>query len=360
MQPIKNLLAGLLVCSTLLSYSQNCTQKLRLANETYNAGRLHELPEICKPCLDDTRSDHFTKEEKVIAYKLLAQAYIYLEEPQEADKAMLNLLKTDGFFEINPKVDPAEFISQYQKFRTLPVISITSKVIFTGTYAQPIAAHNTGNSISPNGKFTPNISISFSLGAEKILVKNKWTLATEVNYVQRSYTHTKASMFDYDDNNGIPAASISSIYTQRRIDFYPLIQYSIFRKKKSSLHPFVGIGPGVSYLLSSENEIKTTLLDINSSSRNTISGKNVDTTNSFNKLVYSVLFIAGGKFRIGTLYVTGDVRFQYGLSNLANEKRSNQEALFDYGYQIPDFKTHNLMISVGVIKPLFVPKKLIK
>lgn len=360
------LLAGVvLFLGSLAGVAQTCTQTLRLANETYNAGRLHELPKICEKCLDPKSEDQFSKEEKRDAYKLLTQAYIYLEEPEQADKAMLSLLKTDGFFEINDKIDPAEFIGQYKKFRTLPVISLTPKFGFTGTFVSPITVFNTGNSFSPDGKFSPAISIYAGLGVEKILVKNKWTLSAEIFYMTKSFAYNNPIFLDYDQLNSTEsvlqvAGSISNVYTQTRLDFYPMIQYSLYQKKKSAINPFVAIGPGISYLLGAENEIKTSRLEVDGNSGNTISGPIVNTTSSFNKITYSAVIMAGGKFRIGSIYVTGDIRFQYGFSNLTAEKRTNQEALFDYGVQFPDFKTHNIMGTIGVIKPIFIPKKLVK
>lgn len=360
------LLAGVfLFFGSMVGVAQTCTQTLRLANETYNAGRLHELPKICEKCLDPKSDDQFSKEEKRDAYKLLTQAYIYLEEPEQADKAMLSLLKTDGFFEINDKIDPAEFIGQYKKFRTLPVISLTAKFGFTGTFVSPVTIFNTGNSVSPDGKFSPAISIYAGLGAEKMLVKNKWTLSAEIFYMTKSFAYNNARFFDFDqlsssEGDAKVAASISSNYTHTRLDFYPMIQYSLYQKKKSAINPFVAIGPGFSYLLAAENETKTPRLEPDGNSGNTISGPTIKPTSSFNKITYSAVIMAGGKFRIGSIYVTGDIRFQYGFSNLTAEKRTNQEAVFDYGFQIPDFKTHNVMATIGVIKPIFIPKKLVK
>jgi hypothetical protein len=359
------LVSVVLFFSSMVGVAQTCTQTLRLANETYNAGRLHELPKICEKCLDPKSDDQFSKEEKRDAYKLLTQAYIYLEEPEQADKAMLSLLKTDGFFEINDKIDPAEFIGQYKKFRTLPVISLTAKFGFTGTFVSPVTIFNTGNSVSPDGKFSPAISPYFGLGVEKMLVKNKWTLSAEIFYMTKSFAYNNARFFDFDqlsnsEGNAPVAASISSNYTHTRLDFYPMIQYSLYQKKKSAINPFVAIGPGFSYLLAAENETKTPRLEPDGNSGNTISGPTIKPTSSFNKITYSAVIMAGGKFRIGSIYVTGDIRFQYGFSNLTAEKRTNQEAVFDYGFQIPDFKTHNVMATIGVIKPIFIPKKLVK
>src|SRR6185503_8750501 len=93
-------------------------------------GRLHELPEIVAECLRKSpKEGGFTKEEKKETYRLLTLAYIYLEEPEKADQMMLELLKTDHFFEINPALDPAEFIALYKKHRTTPLFRVGAKFL---------------------------------------------------------------------------------------------------------------------------------------------------------------------------------------------------------------------------------------
>ena len=105
------------------SYAQltTCAQTLRLANSTYEQGRLHELPDLLAKCLENG----FDKQEKVQAYKLLALTYIYLEEPEKADEMMLKILQTDNYFTINKDIDPAEFIALYNTFRTKPVYRLS-------------------------------------------------------------------------------------------------------------------------------------------------------------------------------------------------------------------------------------------
>src|SRR5690242_7998403 len=104
-----------------------CTQTLRFAQATYESGKLHELAGILgDDCLKE--GGGFNTEERRQAYKLLVQSYIYLEEPEKADQAMLNLLTTDEFFRPNPDVDPAEFVSLYRRFRTNPLFRVGAKM----------------------------------------------------------------------------------------------------------------------------------------------------------------------------------------------------------------------------------------
>ena len=44
---------------------------------------------------------------------------------------------------------------------------------------------------------------------------------------------------------------------------------------------------------------------------------------SFNALTYSLVAVAGGRFKFGDIYVMGEVRYQYGLSNMVNPDKRN-------------------------------------
>jgi hypothetical protein len=358
------LLFFLLVASFFkVSGQASCTQVLRSANDTYNAGRLHELPKLVEGCINGrSDGDKFSQTELVTAYKLLSQAYIYLEEPEEANKAMHNLLKTDGFFEINENLDPAEFVALYNKFRTRPVISLVTKFGLTYTFVSPNTLFKAGSGDYGNGNFSPALGLYYGLGAEKIisgkLKKHKITFAPEVFLMNKTFTFQDPTVFNSDADQTQSVTKIKSTFTQKRIDFYPIFQFELFRK--SSLNPFVGIGPGISFLSSAANENITARNDLNGNSTTTISGSLINTTNSFTKLTYSAIAMAGVKLRIGPMFVTADIRFQYGFSNITKTARTNNESLFDYGYQFDNMKTTNVMGTVGVIYPIFIPKKLIK
>ncbi len=126
---------------------QNCSQTLRLANSTYEQGRLHELEGLLGPCLKST----WSVTEKVQAYRLLTLAYIYLEEPEKADATMLSLLQTDNEFKVNRAVDPAEFIALYNTFRTDPIYRFGGKLGSNISVANVVTADNATDAISKYG-----------------------------------------------------------------------------------------------------------------------------------------------------------------------------------------------------------------
>jgi len=71
--------------------------------------------------------------------------------------------------------------------------------------------------------------------------------------------------------------------------------------------------------------------------------------------------VVGAKLKLGELYGTLDIRYQYGLNNVINpSSRTNSEIAFDYQGQYNDYRMSNLMVNIGLLIPRFSPKKLIK
>src|SRR6187431_2599241 len=170
----------------LLSVSQgfaqltSCAQTLRLAQSTYEQGRLHEVPSLLQACL----SNGFSKQEKVSAYKLLTLSYLYLEEPEKADEAMLNLLRTDPYFEINPAVDPAEFVGLYKSFRTTPVYRLGVTIGVNATQPNVTSSVETAANSESEYKY----GIAFQVGANfEIPIKEKLTLNPSLLFQQKGF-----------------------------------------------------------------------------------------------------------------------------------------------------------------------------
>jgi len=347
----------LLVCFGLhaqntLAQTTSCAQTLRLARSTYDQGRLHELPELLKNCLENG----FTKQERVEAYKFLALSYTYLEEPEKADEAMLKLLQTDHYFEINEGVDPAEFVALYKTFRTRPIFSVALKFGPNATLPQVTDNYYVGNGARGTGKYGQRIGFQFGLSFEKEFFASskskflkKLTFAPELQYVTRSFNYTSPSVF-LSDQVGEPVANALVVYKQTWIDLNLIVQYKI---KKSILNPYVGIGPGASYILNATNQL--TLVPLSGS---TVSGPNIDVTSSYRPFVFSVIGLAGMKIKLGSLYITTEIRYQYGLMNLIDpNKRTNAEATFDYASTFNNFKQSNPGVTIGATVPIFKPKK---
>jgi len=350
----------LLVCFGLhaqntLAQTTSCAQTLRLARSTYDQGRLHELPELLKNCLENG----FTKQERVEAYKFLALSYTYLEEPEKADEAMLKLLQTDHFFEANEAVDPAEFIALYKTFRTRPIFNLAAKLGPNVTFPSVTENYYVGIAASGSGKYTQQVGFQFGAAFEKdIFVKsknsflNRLTLAPEVFYATHNFKYTSPTVF-INDSTENSAANGLAVYKQTWINLNIIVQYRI---KNSIFNPYVAIGPGTSYILNASTQL--TLVPLAGS---TVSGPNVDVTNSYNSIVFSMVGLAGIKIKLGSIYVTAEARYQYGLMNVINpSKRTNEESVFDYAAQFNNFNQSGAAVNVGVSYPVFSPRKNLK
>ena len=342
---------------TAFSQTSNCTQTLRLIRTTYEQGRLHELPSIAEGCLAATSGRGFTDEEKKEAYRYLTLAYIYLEEPEKADEMMLKFLETEHFYIVNPSVDPAEFISLYRKFRTKPVFRYGVKVGLNLTQPTVLQYYNIGSTAGGQGKYAFAPSFNFFLMFEKDVINDKFVFAPEIGYVARSYNYNNGSLAKSDKSPDSTISNQQFAIKQSWLDLNAIVQYKF--ENRLERQTYVGIGPGISYLLSSSNQ-PTTFLGTGANGY-TVTGPQIGDKKSYNSLIYSVSVVAGSKLKLGGLYLNADVRYQIGLVNVVNKSsRTNAELGFDYQGQYNDYRMSNFMFNIGLLIPYFSPKKLIK
>jgi len=341
-----------------VGYSQtatNCTQTIRQIRLTYEQGRLHELPDLAKGCL----RNGFTKEEKREAYRYLTLAYIYLEEPDSADINMLKLLETDHFYQVNQTIDPAEFIALYKKFRHDPVFRWGIKFGGNATMPTTLEHYNVGSTGSGAGKYGLSGNIQATLAFEKDLPKlhEKLVMAPELGWVNRAFSYNNPGLATLDDDGTTPISSQDFIFKQTWLDLNVIMQWKL--ENRLERQTYVGLGPGVSYLIGSTNQASTTIGT--GANKFTVTGPAVDDHLSFNSLVYSVTAVVGAKLKLGELYGTLDIRYQYGINNVVNEStRTNAEIAFDYQGQYNNYRMSNVMVNLGILIPQFSPKKLIK
>lgn len=331
-----------MVCNSAATYGQTaCALTLRTARATYDDGRLQEIPELLSPCL----KSGFTQQESVEAYKLLVLSYIYLEEPSKANDAMLSLLRTDPYFEINASADAAEFIALYRTFRTWPVYRVGAKAGVNGTMPHVTSYVNAveGAKVS----YTPVINFMSGLAFE-IPLTEKLTLNPELYFQIRSF------YYDSDlDLSGDLENSSEGKESQTSLTLPVSLQYQI---AKTKLNPYVSLGLSVDYLLKSNITISRLRVNANS-----IQERTFDVTESRNRININAIASAGIKTRLGGGFVVAELRLVYGLSGI-NETSSaftmDDYLLFDNGYADNSMNLNSLSLSVGYIYNVFNPKKL--
>jgi len=340
-----------------LAVGQEGAQRYRLAQSVYEQGRLHELPEL----LNDKELAKFSKADLINAYRLLTLAYIYLEEPGKADSSMLKLLNTDHFYEPNESIETAEFMGLYKTFRTKPVFNIGFRFGANATVPLLNSVYYVSNAAPGKGKYSFGVGIQGGLSYEveilsrsknKLYGRGKLMFAPEVFFITRTFKYTNPTQF-VDDVTGASDASLTATIKQTRLDLNAIIQWKASNSK--TFIPYLGFGPGASYLLSAGN----TMVLTRSNSKGTVSGPDVVDNSSYYKIIPTLSGMAGFKYRFGSLYVLGEFRVQYALSNPVNPNtRSNVSSTFEYNYELPNYKPLNMLVNIGIIYPYFNPIKI--
>jgi hypothetical protein len=326
----------------------SCAQNLRLARATYEQGRLHEVPTYVQSCIQNGST-----QEKVEAYKLLCLTYIYLEEPEKADEAMLNILRTNHYFTIDPASDPAEFVALYRTFRTDPIYRIGVKMGVNAT--QPnVVSYVPAN----DGKSTYNNAISFQGGIAleiPLLTKkiNNLTFAPEVNFLLKSFEYENSVVYVEEVSKEEREFLTTGKENHTCISVPLSVQYRIMQ---SRLNPYISIGVSTDLLLSAKNTFLRTKQEASSLEEQTL-----DLNSTRNKINISAIAAIGGKLRVTGGFAIAELRYSHGLSNI-NGKDDIYSAFNRTfptgGYVDGIFKLNSLSFTIGYVYNMFNPKKL--
>ena len=353
------LVCSLAVLSGYFATAQNvapsCAQTLRLARATYEQGRLQEIEFQLENCLKSSDDGGFSKEEKqlrVEALKILCLSYIYLEEAEKADEAMLNILKTNPYFQINEAVDPAEFVALYKTFRTWPIYRIGAKLGVNTT--QPnVSKTVTAVDIASGSEYKYLVAFQFGASADLPLyfISKKLTLHGDLTFQQKRFDLTLNVNRGVDKDGNSLSNTFKGIESQTWISFPVTFQYEIPLFKK--MLPYVALGASIDYLIASD--ISGTRTRDNQAS---IEEKSFSLTRE--KLNINAVGAAGVKVPLTGGFLTFELMYFYGLKNITTPESAyaNTKLALDYGYADSIFKINSLAITGSYIFNVFNPKKL--
>ncbi|MBX2898649.1 MAG: PorT family protein [Cyclobacteriaceae bacterium] len=355
---MKKLLLILLLSGVALHGFTQCAQTLRLARATYEQGRLHEIESQLKGCLEPPEKGGFSQQEnqlRVEALKILTMSYIYLEEPQRADAAMLSLKKADPYFRPNPEIDPAEFVALYNSFREEPIyrIGVRLGVNFT----QPnVKEQVTVIELAEDSKY--NKAVAFQFGAAMdvplTLLKQakKWTLHGELLYQQRKFT-----IVQNEDRGVDPAEPGNKLFnrfegaeTQVALSLPITLEYKFLNKK---YNPYVAAGASTDYLFRSSLSAERKRLNEPGVPEQSLDLKR-------QPINLSALAAMGVKLPVGPGLIVFEIRYAHGLTNVSSRESAfeNEALALDYGYADPVFRQSSISIAGSYIFNIHNPKKI--
>ncbi|MDH5604603.1 MAG: PorT family protein [Cyclobacteriaceae bacterium] len=332
--------------------AQSCAETLQKAQSTYDDGGVHDVPDMLKNCLS---RENLTKEELVVAYRLLTLCYLQLNEPELADKSMLGLLDTNPEYQINEAVDPIEFINLYKTFRTGAILRVGIKGGVSGSLPFIYVKKNTeSNPTYFNGRGYPAMGFQAGPSVEFDLTK-KIILNGEILYSQFVFLNKENSDFL---KNKINQYAFSSISIQA-IGHYNLINTSLFAKN-FKLHGTFGVSNEI--FINSTGEVNSGLVI-------TEGGTEIKSpVIAMMDIIFPVNpNILGGfaiNYKIGLPIVTLDVRYKYFLftPNKSTSDIYNTHMSDIITYRIMDlneqWSLQNASVNLGVQIPLYKHEKL--
>lgn len=344
-----NLLIAL-VCLTGMAWGQvSCGETLNQAQNRFDNGDFYSIPAMLKPCLDNGFSD----QQKVEAYWLLTQTYLFLDDPISAEDSYLKLLKKDPLFEVNKDLDPVDVVYLSEKFTTRPRFVLSTHFGLNLTMIDVIHPYSL-TAVEGIDEYSAKVGIQGGVSVEYIISDNL-SAGFELNVMQRQYQFSK-SLFSVDFQEFSE--------TQTILDLPLIVRY---RFDAGKFTPFIYGGISGHYLLGATGEavLYDRIRSFQSGAEDGFSefqvdGPAVDLSDQRQSLTYSFVAGAGVLIPLKYNFIKLDLRIMQGMKNIVNEDNhyGNNELIFRYAY-IDDFKRlNNVLINVGFVKPLYKPRRI--
>lgn len=335
---IKSLLTAFfisLVCLTRLVAQSECELTLLRAQEEFDAGRFYSVPEILKSCLEKNQN----REWKQRAHLLLAETYLLLEEPQNADESYLNVLRADPEFTTDEGRDPIDLVYLSRKFTATPILSFYGKVGLNTSFVHVLNDIR----ISPQGNIKEEYSgrTGWQGGAGvQFHYNERINFGGEVNYVFSSYRHRSRGMFQEGNYN------VDFTEKQTWLNVPLLVKYTW---PVATLEPYVYGGAFLNILLASRADII-----INSNIESPV----INVMEMRNTVNHGLLLGGGFRYKWNLRYLFGEVRYNLGMSNLANPEHRYNDVNQSWPYVDDDFRLNNLSVNIGYLHPIYKARKL--
>ena len=348
------LLLAFFTLSATFGYSQNCVQNLEAAQQRYDEGRIQDIEGLLKSCV---RQNVFTKAEQAQAHRLLTLAYIYLEESTEAEYHMLELLKTYHEFEINPAIDPTEFINLHKRFRTKPLFNIGARYIVN--FTQPMVTELNGSfdlsgDNADRGTYNTVFNfIGFGLNFEYPL-SDHWVLYPELQYSSKSIEKITTQAGLTTDE---PYFTLTNFESQSWFSVPVSIKYLFNVSRAFKL--YLNVGASFDYLVAASKPGDNAQLEVFGAAPVSFT---IEKQNDHNRINFAVLGGGGATYKIGEGFLSLEARYSYGLTQVSNPSQalipSDGRQLGNMLIQDDGYSLNNIYVSLGYTANIYIPKKL--
>lgn len=225
-------LFALLICS--VSFGQNaCSGKLADAKFLFESGQIEEIPSILDSCMHKG----FSRDQKIQAYRLLIQVYLFDYNPIKANQIMDQMLHDIKDYKLQP-TDPVEFIELFNTYRLYPTWGIGLKSEINLSSINVIKNYSIASTNAADKSYEPiepgwNAGISLN----RFFANKLWVTAS---LVYQTMNYSSHEWINQKQGEALTFREKNSMFS------FPIIfNYAILNKTVS---PFIYGGAQLAYL----------------------------------------------------------------------------------------------------------------
>lgn len=316
--------------------SGSCTEKLKNAETLFERGQVSRVPGLLTECL----KSGFTREESVAAFKLIIQAFQLEDRLDLADSAMLEFLKLEPEYQVNP-TDHSGFIHLFNTFESKKVLQAAFRTGMNMSYLTFIVpASSSVNTLGSRYTINPGLYVS---GEAKFSIGRNIEFNAEIGYSRVSFHKLEQFVF----------GELGYTENQNRLEFPLTLSYDFRTFGRFTTYARLGAGPSINLKTGSVSVFST-------SDRNNPYPRPEEEIQRNNSRITADFFIqAGGgiKFKIREGYIFSEIRSNFAMRNQNISSPLTDELYWHYFYADDDFHLNTLNLNIGYIRILYKPIK---
>lgn len=330
-----------ILCINQMYAQDDCLLVLKKVQKDYEEGVIENIPKELSSCIESGLKG----EDKVTAYKLLINVYLFDDRKILAEETMEKLLNYEPEMKPNVLIDSKEFITLFESYRTIPLYSIGITAGVNYSQIKLLTEFGTYNTDVYDGTYSsPDFGFQVGLNAD-YLIKNNFYVNVEALFSNNKFNYIT-------DLNEFSTLEFKE--SQSKLLIPLTISYHLGKRR---LKPTLKIGGYGAFNFNTSSEFIRTYTD---NSQSNITGPRVGMSSMRNKITYGLIGSLGVKYKVKEAYWFLDASYALGMRSSVNpsERFSNSELIYEYQYVDDDFQMSNILISIGYKRLFYKPKKL--
>jgi hypothetical protein len=337
------ILLAIMPVSGIAQEAGSCAEKLQTAQTLFDRGQVEQVAGLLQECL----KSGFTREESLTAYKLIIQTYLFEDELEKADSAMLDFLRRNPEYQLS-ETDHSSFVRLFNTFQVKPVVQISVHIGSNLPFTTFVVNKSVSGIPTPGEYSAPAFNLYGSVEA-KFKLSEKIELNLETGYSQIAFVCTKV----------FPKLGTATYKeTQNRIEIPVSATYNI--AKWGRFTPYARLGGGPAIMIKSLATTEFVEFYPNGTDN---TGSDIGRKDSRYALDIFGQAGAGMKFKTRRGYMFAEVRGNFGIlnqtkrSDLPDYKHSSDELKTYYKFEEDDFNLNALNFSLGYTQIFYKPSK---